>query len=253
MVVCILHGCKTFLFLFPSFSFLLHVGGLPLPPPSFFSQPACRCLPTTWRLTVICSRFPKPTTWARRRPTGSRSRAPAGTTAAAATPGGAGTPSNTPTTTTTNRPRRTCGRRTNTARAGDIPRRETTAIMAAPVDTLRRATQKSPGRPGHPRGTLRTRRCATTPRDARRPREGVGNRGLAGITPRITATLLGTTMASAPPGRETPTGPPAASLSHLGTCRASLQVHALVLSFFLLFCRSIVHSFIYIAIHLFVH
>uniref|UniRef100_A0A672G2N5 Bassoon presynaptic cytomatrix protein n=1 Tax=Salarias fasciatus TaxID=181472 RepID=A0A672G2N5_SALFA len=94
---CILHGFKSFIFIFLPFF-------LCLPPPiiffcmrlvffrpSSFFQPACRCLRTTWRLTVICSRFPKPTILARKKLTGLRSRAPVLDIMAAATHlGGAG-------------------------------------------------------------------------------------------------------------------------------------------------------------------
>lgn len=113
----ILFFCMWFVFFF-------------LPPSS--SQPACRCLQTTLRLTVICSRFPKPTIWAKKKLTGLRSHAPVlDTTAAATHLGGAGMVSNTPTMITMSLPRRTCGPRMSTAMEGDTLHPVTTGTMAA--------------------------------------------------------------------------------------------------------------------------
>lgn len=162
-VRCNLHGCKTFIFIFcpsfcllPPFLFFCMRSVFFFLPPSF-SQPACRCLQTTWRLTVICSRFPKPTIWARRKLTGLRSHAPVRDTMAATHLGEAGTASNIPTTIMMSLLRRTCGHKTSTVMEGvtlHLVTTDTTAVLA--VTRPPHVTQRSQGPQGPPRGTLRT-------------------------------------------------------------------------------------------------
>lgn len=232
-VKCNLHGCKTFIFIFclsfcvsPFFSFLLHVVGLLLPPS--FSQPACRCLQTTWRLTVICSRFPKPTIWARKKRTGLKSHAPVqDTTAAAIQLGGAGTVSNTPTMIMMSLLRMTCGPRMSMAMGGGTRHPVTTGTMAALVVThLHHVIRKSQDLQGHLRGIPKTRQCAMTHQGDLHLQEGVVSQELQGITLQtIHGIHLVTTIASVPPDRGTHTGRHAASPSSKWTCKSNHQVH----------------------------
>lgn len=228
-VKCILHGCKPFIFSMssPFYSFLLHAVGLLLSSP--LSQPACRCLQTTWRLTVICSRFPKPTIWARRKRTGLRSLAPVLVTMAAAIHlGGAGMGSNTRTTIMMSLLRRTCGPRMSMAMEGGTHQPVITGTMVALVVThLHHAIQMNQDLQGHLRGTPKTRQCATTRRGGLHLQDDVVSQGQQGtMRQTIHEIHLGTTMASAPPGRGIHTGPHAASRSSQWTCRANRQVHA---------------------------
>lgn len=226
-----MHGCNfSFVFFclssvfFFFYSFLLHVGGLPA---SSFSQPACRCLQTTWRLTVICSRFPKPTIWAKKKLTGLRSHVPARDTMAAATRlEEADTVSNIPTTITTNRLRRTCGLRMSTAMEDDILHLGITGITEALVDIrLPLVTRTSRDHPDHPRDTLKTLRCVMTLQGGRRHQEDVVTQGLEGTTLQTTREiLLDITMANALPDRGTPIVPHVASPSSKWTCRDNHQV-----------------------------
>lgn len=222
---------KTFILIFflcplpPILFFCMRLVFFFLPPS--FSQPACRCLRTTWRLTVICSRFPKPTIWAKKKPTGLRSHAPVlDTTAAATHLGGAGTVSNTPTMITMSLLRRTCGPRMSTATEGGTLHPVTTGTTAALADThLQHVIQMSRGPRGHLRRTPKTRQCDTTRQDDPHLQEGVVTQGLEGTTLQTTPeTQLGTTTDSAPPDRGTRTVLHAASPSSLWTCRAN-QVH----------------------------
>lgn len=224
-----MHGCNFLFcifclssFFFFSYSFLLHVGGLL--PVSSFSQPACRCLQTTWRLTVICSRFPKPTIWAKKKLTGLRSHVPARDTMAAATRlGKADTVSNTPTTITTSRLKKTCGLRTSTAMEDDILHLGITGITEALVDTrLPLVIQTSRDHPGHPRDTLKTLRCVMTLQGGPRHQEDVVTQGLEGTILQTTREILpDITMANALPDKETPIVPHVASPSSKWTCRAN--------------------------------
>lgn len=236
-----MHGCKFSVLLsaFLSvssfsffYSFLLHVGGLL--PASSFSQPACRCLQTTWRLTVICSRFPKPTIWAKKKLTGLRSHVPARDTMAAATLlGEADTVSNTPTMITMSLLRKTCGLRMSMATGVDTLRPGITGIMEALVGTrLPLVIQTSRDHPGHPRDTLKIPRCVMTLQEDPHHQEDVVTHGLEGTTLRTTPGIHpGITMASAPPDKGTRTVPRVASPSSKGTCRANHQVHRIPLPF----------------------
>lgn len=227
-----MHGCNfSFVFFclssvfFFFYSFLLHVGGLL--PASSFSQPACRCLQTTWRLTVICSRFPKPTIWAKKKLTGLRSHVPARDTMAAATRlEEADTVSNTPTTITTNRLRKTFGLRMSTGMEDDILQLGITGIMEALVDIrLPLVTRTSRDHPGHPRDTLKTLRCVMTLQGGRLHQEDVVTQGLEGTTLQTTHEILpDITTANAPPDRGTPIVPHVASPSSKSTCRDNHQV-----------------------------
>lgn len=228
----ILHECKTFIFIFCFsfcvFSLLFFSFACGCLLPSSFSQPACRCLQTTWRLTVICSRFPKPTIWAKKKLTGLRSHVPARDTTAAATHRGeAGMVSNTPIMITMSLLRRTCGLRMSTATEGDTPRPVITGIMEARVVIPPHLViQMSRGHQGHPRGTLKTPQCVTTLQDDPRLQEGEPTLGPEGTTLRTTPEIhLGTTMASAPPDKGTHTVPHAASPSHQWTCKVNPQVN----------------------------
>lgn len=230
-VKCILHVCKTFIFilpfflcLLPSILFFCMLLVFFFLPPSF-SQPACRCLQTTWRLTVICSRFPKPTIWAKKKLTGLRSHAPAHDTTAVIQLGGADTVSSTPTMIMMSLLRKTCGPRMSTAMQGDILHPVTTGTMAALADIHpHHVIQMSQGPWGHLRRTQKTHQCAMTLQDDPHLQEGVATQGLAVTTLLTTPEIhLGITTASAPPDRETHTAPHAASLSQ-GTCRANHQV-----------------------------
>lgn len=192
--------------------------------PPFFSQPACRCLQTTWRLTVICSRFPKPTIWAKKKLTGLRSHVPVHDTTAAIHQGGAGMVSNTPTMIMMNLPRTTCGLRMNMAMVGDtLP--VITDTMEVRVDIqLRPVIQMSQGHQGHPRVIPKIHQCAMILQDDP-PRAGVVSQDLEGITLQNTHGIhLVTTTASGPLDRGTHTAPHAASPSSPWTCRVN-QVH----------------------------
>lgn len=209
----------------PFYTFLLHVLVFFLPPS--FSQPACRCLQTTWRLTVICSRFPKPTIWAKKKLTGLRSHVPVHDTTAAATHlGEAGMVSNTPTMIMMSLLRRTCGLRMSMATEGDTLHPVISGIMEALVDIRPRLViQMSRSHQGHLRGTPKTPQCVMTLQDDPRLQEGVVTQGLEGTTLRTTPEIhLGTTTASAPPDKGTHTAPHAASPSSQWTCRANHQV-----------------------------
>lgn len=218
----ILHGCKTFIFIFclsfcflPPFLFFCMWLVFFFLPPSF-SQPACRCLQTTWRLTVICSRFPKPTIWARKRLTGLRSHAPVlDTTAAVTHLGGAATVSNTLTMIMMSLLRRTCGPRMSMATEGDTLHPVTTGTTAALADTHpHHVIQMNRGLRGHLKGIPKTHQCGTTLQDDHHLQEDVVTQGPEGTTHRTTPGIhLGTTTASGPPDKETHTGPHAASLS----------------------------------------
>lgn len=213
----------AFLFLSSPPVFILHVVGL-LPASSFF-QPACCCLQKTWRLTVICSRFPKPTIWARRKLTGLRSHVPVLGTMATHL-GGAGMVSNTPTMTMMSLQRKTCGTRMSTAMEVDTHLPVTTDIMAVLAAThLHHVIQMSRGPPGHQRGIQKIQLYAMTLQDDLRPQEGVENHDLEGTTLQTTpGTRLVTITASAPPDRGTHTGLHAASLRGQWTCRVKDQV-----------------------------
>lgn len=203
-------------FLYFSFAWLVFY----LPPS--FSQPACRCLQTTWRLTVICSRFPKPTIWVKKKLTGLRSPVPVpDTTAAAIHLGGVGTGTNTLITIMMNLWRRTCGLRMSMAMGGDNLHLVITGTMEALAGIhLHHVTLTSQGHQGPLRGTPKTRRCAMTHRDDPRPQEDAVSRGLEDTTPQITPEiLLVTTMANAPPDKGTHIAPHAASPSRELTCR----------------------------------
>lgn len=181
---------------------------------SSFFQPACRCLQTTWRLTVICSRFPKPTTLARKKPTGLRNHARVLDIMAAATQlGEVGMVSNTPTTTMTSPLRRTCGPRMNMATEGVIHHPATTGTMPLLAATRpRRVTLMIRGPPGQQRRTPRTLLCTTIPLDDLRLQEGVVSQGQEDITLLTTQGIhLDIIMAKELPGRETHIGPHAAS------------------------------------------
>lgn len=213
--------CLSSVFFFFS-SLLLHVGGLL--PTSSFSQPACRCLQTTWRLTVICSRFPKPTIWAKKKLTGLRSHVPAHDTMAAATRlGEADTVSNTPTTITMSHLRKTCGLRMSTATEDDILHPGITGTTEALVDIrLPLVIRTSRDHPGHPRDTLKTLLCVMTLQGGPHHQEDVVTQGLEGTTLQSTREiLLDITMVNAPPDKGTPTVPHVASPSSKWTCRAN--------------------------------
>lgn len=192
-------------------------------PPSI-SKPACRCHQTTWRLTVICSRFPKPTIWDKKKLTGLRSPAPAlDTTAAATQLGGPGTVSNTPTMITTSLLRRTCGPKMSMATEVDTLRPVTIVNMAALADTHPgHVNQMSRGPQGHLKGTQKTRRCAKTLQYDPHLQDGVESQGQEGTILRTTPeTQLGPTMDNAPQDRGTRTVPHAANPSRQGTCRVN--------------------------------
>lgn len=195
--------------------------------PSSFSQPACRCHQTTWRLTVICSRFPKPTIWAKKKLTGLRSHVPVRDTTAVATRlGEAGMVSNTPTTIMMSLLKRTCGLRMSTATEGDTLHPMITGTMEALVDIRPRLViQMSRGHQDHLRGTPKTHQCVMILQDDPHLQEGVVIQGLEGTTLQTTPGIhLGTTMASAPPDKGTHTALHAASPSSQWTCRANHQV-----------------------------
>lgn len=195
--------------------------------PPFFSQPACRCLQTTWRLTVICSRFPKPTIWARKRLTGLRSHVQVQDTTAVATRlVEAAMVWNTLTMIMMSLPTRTCGLRMSTAMGVDTLRPVTTGTMAALAATHpHHVIPMTQGPHGQARGTQKTLQFATIPQDDHRLQEDVGSQGREGITHQTTLEIrLGTTMASAPPDRGTHIGPHAANPSSQWTCKANHQV-----------------------------
>lgn len=195
-------------------------------PPSF-SQPACRCLQTTWRLTVICSRFPKPTIWAKKKLTGLRSHVPVpDTTAVAIHLGGVGTATNTPITIMMNLPKRTYGLRMSMATEGDILQLVITGTMEALAGIhLHRVIRTSKGHQEPLRGTSKTRRCVMTHRGDPHRQEDVATPGLEDTTLQITHVIpLVTTMANAPPDKGTHIAPHAASPSREWTCRANCQV-----------------------------
>lgn len=192
-------------------------------PPSF-SQPACRCLQTTWRLTVICSRFPKPTIWAKKKLTGLRSHVPVpDTTAVAIHLGGVGTATNTPITIMMNLLRRTYGPRMSMATEHDILHLVITGTMEALVGIHRHhVILMNKGHRGPLRGTPKTRRCAMTQQGDPHRQEDVATPGLEDTTlPNTHVIPLVTTMANALPGKGTHIAPHAASPSRQWTCRAN--------------------------------
>lgn len=195
-------------------------------PPSF-SQPACRCLQTTWRLTVICSRFPKPTIWAKKKLTGLRSHVPVpDNTAVAIHLGGVGMATNTPIMITMNLPKRTYGLRMSMATEDDILHLVITGTTEPLAGIhLHRVIQMSKGHQGPLRGTPKTRRYAMTHRGDPHRREDVVTPGPEDTTLQITHAIpLVTTMANAPPDKGTHIAPRAASPSREWTCRANCQV-----------------------------
>ncbi len=194
-------------------------------PPSF-SQPACRCLQTTWRLTVICSRFPKPTIWAKKKLIGLRSHAPVLDTTEAAIHLGGDMGLNTPTMIMMSLLRKTCGPRMTTAMEGDTRHHVTTDTMAPLADIhLRHVIQMSRDPQGLLRGILKTRQCVMTLQDDPLLQEDVATPDLEDTTLLTTLGIrLGTTTASAPQDRGTHTVLHAASPSSQWTCRANLQV-----------------------------
>lgn len=192
-------------------------------PPSF-SQPACRCLQTTWRLTVICSRFPKPTIWAKKKLTGLRSHVPVpDTTAVAIHLGGVGMATNTPITIMTNLPKRIYGLRMSMATEDDILHLVITGTMEALAGIhLHHVIRTSKGHQGPLRDTLKTHRCVMTHRGDPHRREDVVTPGLEDTTLPITHVIpLVITMANAPPNKGTHIAPHAASPSREWTCRAN--------------------------------
>lgn len=211
-----MHECKILLFAFlsvssPTYLFCFCMRLVFLLPFSFL-QPACRSLQTTWRLIVICSRFPKPTIWARKKLTGLRNHAPVLDTMAAATLEEVGMVSSTPIMIMMNLLRRTCGRKMSTAMAGGIHHHVTTGTMAPLAGTLPPVTQMSRDPRGHLRGIPKTRLCAMTPQDVLHLQEGVVSPGLEGITlPTTHGIQLDIITAKDLPGREIPTDHHAAS------------------------------------------
>lgn len=176
---------------------------------------------------MICSRFPKPTIWAKKKRTGLRSHAPVlDTTAAVIQLGGAGTLSNTPTMIMMSLPRRTCGPKMSTAMEGGIRHPVTTGTMAALVVThLRHVIQMNLDLQGHLRGTPKTHQCAMIHQGDLHLQEDVVSQDPQGTTLQtIQGIHLVTTIASVPPDRGIHTGRHAASPSSQWTCRAN-QVH----------------------------
>lgn len=174
---------------------------------------------------MICFWFLKPTTWGRRKRTGSRSRAMSVvpvTMAAVATPRGGGATSNTPITTTTNRQRKICGLRTTTATPVPTLRLESTVITAvgAQAATHPLAMAMSNALPAL-HALPRTRPCATTHDPCPHLQAKGVTRAPRATTPLTTpATPQATTTASAPAdSRPTTRALPAGSSSR--TSRAS--------------------------------